>query len=306
MASHGSVQASSLSLRHGIRCVTNAGESVEDVLLDVAERVGHDNIVSASQMNKAVVVFLKDERLVTVLIESGISVSGAFIQVQPLATPTSKVTISNVPPFIPNADIERELSRFGKLASGIKMVPLGCKNAALKHVMSFRRHVFMFLNSQNLNVSFRCMYEGKSYMLYASAGEMRCFECGAFGHVRLSCPNKTEAGPSGSETAVQIDPHVDQVVVVNVENVRNNEEVPTERVINDEVSESVRKDEESSVENELMDDGDVEVQMSETKVDSRIEGRMSRDCVVTRSGRNEDQRRVREVNSCEPKEKIKK
>ncbi|KAA0719420.1 hypothetical protein E1301_Tti015927 [Triplophysa tibetana] len=100
---------------------------------------------------------------------------------------------------------------------------------------------------------------------------------------------------SSGATMTILDPHDDQVVVVNVENVRNNEEVPTERVINDEVSESVRKDEESSVENELMDDGDVEVQMSETKVDSRIEGRMSRDCVVTRSGRNEDQRSVREL-----------
>lgn len=49
MASHVSVQASSLSLSHGIRCVINAGESVEDVLLEVAEKVGHENIVSAPE-----------------------------------------------------------------------------------------------------------------------------------------------------------------------------------------------------------------------------------------------------------------
>lgn len=57
-----------MSLRHGVQCVTNAGESVEDVLLEVAEKVGHENIVSASRMNKAVVIFffffIKDEQLV--------------------------------------------------------------------------------------------------------------------------------------------------------------------------------------------------------------------------------------------------
>lgn len=170
MALHVNVQASSLSLCHDIRCVTNAGESVEDMLLEVAEKVGHVNIFSASQMNKAVVVFLKDEQLVHHLIESRISVSGVFVQVQPLVTPTSTVIISNVPPFIPDTEIEHELTRFGKLASGIRMVPLGCKNANLKHVLSFRWQVFMFLNLHILNVSFRCMYEGRSNM----RAQVRC------------------------------------------------------------------------------------------------------------------------------------
>jgi len=56
---------------------------VEDVLLDVAERMGHDNIISPSLMNKAVVIFLKEEHPVHGLIESGISVSGIFVLVQP-------------------------------------------------------------------------------------------------------------------------------------------------------------------------------------------------------------------------------
>lgn len=119
-------------------------------------------------------------------------VSGAFVIVQPLVSPTIKVIISNVPPFIPDEDIQHELSRYGKFASAIKMVPLGCKHESLKHVLSFRRQVFMFLNAPTLNVSFRCVYEGKSYMLYANTGEMRCFECSSVGHVRLSCPHREE------------------------------------------------------------------------------------------------------------------
>lgn len=61
MASHLDVRTPSLSLRHGIRCITQVGITVEDVLLDVAEQVGHENIISASRMNKAMVVFLKEE-----------------------------------------------------------------------------------------------------------------------------------------------------------------------------------------------------------------------------------------------------
>lgn len=60
----------------------------------------------------------------------------------------------------------------------------------------------MFLNEPTLNISFRCVFEGKSYMMYASTGEMRCFDCGSIGHVRLSCPHRVEseneAGPSNT------------------------------------------------------------------------------------------------------------
>ncbi len=103
--------------------------------------------------------------------------------------------ISNVPPFIPDDEIKRALSCFGKFASPLKTIPLGCKNTALKHVMSFRRQVAMFLNQPDLEVSFRVSYEGKTYMVYASTGSLKCFDCGFVGHKRSACPHK--AGSSG-------------------------------------------------------------------------------------------------------------
>lgn len=198
---------SSLSLRHGVRCVPEAGVSVEEVLEAIGEQVGCDNVVSASRMNKAVVVFLKEQNLTSRLVESGIWVSDVYTVISPLVSQSSRITISNCPPFIPNHDIEKELLRFGKIASGIKTVPLGCKNESLKHVMSFRRQVFMLLNSTALDISFRVMYEGKSYMLYASTGSLKCFECGEIGHKKNACPKTNtennepdteKAGPSGS------------------------------------------------------------------------------------------------------------
>ena len=205
MASLPSGGAPSLSLRHGARCEPAPGTSVEEVLLGVGEQIGCEKIVSASRMNKAVVIFLSSETLVNRLVESGVWVNGVFLTVSPLVAPTVKVTISNVPPFIPNADIERELSRFGRFSGGIRMVPLACKNAGLKHVLSFRRHAFMFLEDPALDVSFRVWHEGRSFMVYATTGGLRCFECGDVGHKRQTCPHKANreeaAGPSTASAA---------------------------------------------------------------------------------------------------------
>ncbi len=172
--------------------------SIEDVLLAVGDKVGHANISSASRMNKAVVLFLKNEKQVKDLIESGIWINEAFVPITPLSAPATKVIISNVPPFIGNEGIIRELTRFGKIAGAVKEIPLGCKNVALKHVLSFRRHAYMFLSSptKTLDVSFRVYHGESSYMLYASTETLRCFECGDIGHKRFSCPHKAR-NPEG-------------------------------------------------------------------------------------------------------------
>lgn len=64
MEAHPSGGVASLSLRHGVRCVPDADSNVEDVLVAVGEQIGYKNIISASRMNKAVVVFLKEESVV--------------------------------------------------------------------------------------------------------------------------------------------------------------------------------------------------------------------------------------------------
>lgn len=197
---------SSLSLRHGVRCVPVADASVEDVLVAVGEQIGFEKIVSASGMNKAIVIFVKEQCLVGRLIESGVWVSGVFCVISPLVSLSTKVPISNVPPFTPNCEIERELLRFGKLASGIKMIPLGCKNQALKHVPSFRRQVFMFLESSSLDIYFRVQHEGKSYMIYVNTGSLKCYECGDIGHKKNVCPHKkqVEINENANETEVAL------------------------------------------------------------------------------------------------------
>lgn len=179
-----------LLLRNGFRCVPEDNSTVEDVLIAVGDQIGHENIVSASRMNQAVVVvFLKEQNLVNRLIVTGLTVNDAFVQLSPLYTLTTKVTVSNIPPFISNDVLQRELAHFGKVVSPFKTVTLGCKHPALKHVASFRRYVYMVLESpeNTLDINFRVKHEGRLYMVYATTGSIRC---GDIGHKRLTCPHK--------------------------------------------------------------------------------------------------------------------
>ena len=191
------------SIRQGVRIVpADSSTTVEVVLLAVGEQVGHDKIVYASRMNRAVVVFLKEVPHVNQLIESGVFIGDTFVQVSPLSVPSTRITVSGVPPFIPNELLEQELRRFGKMASGFKTVSLGCRDPKLKHVQSLRRQVFMFLSSpaQTLDVSFRVKHGEGLYMVYASSGSLKCFECGDVGHKRFACPHRQQgADSSGGE-----------------------------------------------------------------------------------------------------------
>ncbi len=260
--------------------MTPNGVNVEEVLLAVGEEIGYPNIVSASRMNKAVVVFVKEENQVNRLISSGIVVSGDFITVSPLVAPTIKVTVSNVPPFIQNQEIERELLRHGKLASAIKTVPLGCKHEALKHVMSFRRHVFMFLNEQELDVSFRVWHEGRAYMIYANTGNMKCFECGDIGHKRLACPHKVQA----VEEVVR---HNEEVAVNDAENVQSVD-------VEDNEAQGV----EEVVEEKEAQGAEEVVELTKEK-DSRIGAILNDETIIMVANNSEDVENVRPTKSGE-------
>ena len=85
------------SIRQGVRIAPPDGSvSVEEVLLAVGEQVGYDKLSYASRMNKAVVVFLKDELVVHRLIEAGVVIRDLLVQVSPLSVPSTRITVSGV------------------------------------------------------------------------------------------------------------------------------------------------------------------------------------------------------------------
>ena len=69
------------------------------------------------------------------------------MSISPLSTPSTRDVVVNLPLFITDDQIRKELSRFGKSASGFRVLSTGFQADAIKHVVSFRRQVFMFLNN---------------------------------------------------------------------------------------------------------------------------------------------------------------
>ncbi|KAK3572191.1 hypothetical protein QTP86_024863 [Hemibagrus guttatus] len=141
-----------LTRRHGVCAVGNV--------------VGHENIVSASRMNSAIVVFLNDVEKVRKLTQNGIVVNNETILVSPLSSPDKKVMLSNVPPFISDEAIGKELSRYGRMVSPIKKIPLGY---------------------------------GFDYNIFVSSDtDIKCFKCGQSGHLAWACPER-QSDPGVSE-----------------------------------------------------------------------------------------------------------
>ncbi|TWW68802.1 Transposon TX1 uncharacterized 82 kDa protein ORF 1 [Takifugu flavidus] len=197
----GSGDLSRLTRRHGVKVGTGSLYTVEEVALAVGEKIGHGSVKSAARMHGAVVLFVDKVEQANRLVETGISVGGRFEAVLPLTQPSTRITLSNVPPFISDEFLARELARFGKIVSPIKRVLSGCKSPLLKHVVSHRRQVYMILNNraEELNVRFHVKVEEFDYMLYASSSVMKCFGCGEEGHLVRACPGRAGSVPVGSE-----------------------------------------------------------------------------------------------------------
>lgn len=192
MAAPGSGSFNSLTRRHGVKIDSNA--SVEDCGLAVGEEIGHDNVLSASRMNGAVVVFAKTVDLANQLVQNGVVIKGIFTPVLPLSTPSKKVILSNVPPFIPNEVLANLLARHGKIVSPIKMIPIGTKSPLLKHVVSFRRYVYMILQEHldDLDLSLNFRHEDFNYVIFVTTNNIKCFNCGGMGHLIRACPNRVD------------------------------------------------------------------------------------------------------------------
>lgn len=132
---------------------------------------------------------------VATIVEQGVIIKDVLVQAVPLVNPAKKIILSQVPPFISNEMLERELSRHGQLMSPIRSISLGCKSPQLRHVVSFRRQVFMILknNNEELNLVFKFRVDDYDYNVYVTSEKMKCFGCGVEGHLIRSCPEKTAA-----------------------------------------------------------------------------------------------------------------
>ena len=190
--SHTPVETSgSLTRKHAVRCESFDNFTVEQYVTSMAMLVGDESIIAASRMNKSVVIFLSSLDAVEMAIINGLFIDNQMIDVAHMIKPATKVILSNVPPYIPNQLITKELEQYGQVVGRFRAIPLGCKAASLKHVMSFRRQGFILLRggTGNINGLIRIMHDGHPYNIYLSTDEMKCFGCMETGHLRKNCPH---------------------------------------------------------------------------------------------------------------------
>ena len=211
-----------LTRKHALVCVPPEGIATEDIVLSVGKIIGNQNVRAASKMNKKIVVFVSDEKFVHDVVSSGLTTeTGLFILASPMDTPSMRIVISNVPPFITNDKLMCILSRYGTVVSKISMIPLRARDERIKHVMSFRRQVYMILpdrgDDTGLNISFKVTLNKYEYQMYATSASLTCFNCGAFGHVKRFCP-KVSCVKCGEAGHNDTDCEKDMTPVSGVEN----------------------------------------------------------------------------------------
>lgn len=170
-------------------------DSTHDLLMDdylraIADIVGAHNIVYASKIGKnRLCVYLKTDEAVRILVrDQGIAVRGIFVTCRRYISTSVRVLLSSVIPDISNQDLLTELTKYGRIMSPIQNLHIGSSHADLKHVLSFRRVLYMsFKDNTELPESFQLTHDGTIYTIYISRGDITCHKCHQVGHVSRNC-----------------------------------------------------------------------------------------------------------------------
>lgn len=172
--------------------------AIEDVKIkEYIYAIGHlvtpKNIIAASRIsNERICIYLSHKSIVDELLRNHqtIKINEHLINIRRLITPSKKVILSNIPPFIPNETIEQELHKLDiKTASPIYFIKAGISEAEYAHIISFRRFLYVYPQEDPLHLpdSIIINYDDDNYRIFLQFDELKCFKCKEIGHVSSKC-----------------------------------------------------------------------------------------------------------------------
>ena len=198
---HGSV-----SRNNAITLNARADVSIHEYIKALTLTIPPNEILSASRISgQRIAVYLRTKQAVHEAVNQGLNIHNTYVQIVPLVLPTTKLTLSNVYPEIPNHVLNTELSSFCKVVSPVRPIPLGFKESNLSHILSFRRQVQVILPTNVIppdHLNFN--HGGGNYRVFITTDSVKCFSCGEFGHVTRACkkppaPNKQPENKSTTQ-----------------------------------------------------------------------------------------------------------
>ncbi|CAH1113465.1 unnamed protein product [Psylliodes chrysocephalus] len=182
-----------------------------DYVKAIGDIIGPKHISFASRISSnRICIYLGSTELVDNLVKSysTIQVQNLILNIRRLISPTKRILISNVSPFIPHEVIENAVKNLGlHLASRVSFLKAGFSDDEYIHIQSFRRHIYVFPTYDNfeLQTSILISYDGVDHRIFLSTDKMECFICKQIDHISTTCPNAASINILVNQPSKEVD-----------------------------------------------------------------------------------------------------
>lgn len=166
------------------------GIPVGDYIIALGSLLDPSKILFASRIsNNRICVYLESKKVAEELIANHkfIKVNSHNIPIRSFITPSHRLIVWAFP-SLPNNIIVSKLKELDvKPLSEMHYLSAGVQHEKLKHVLSFRRHIFIHQDHPTIPETLEILHEDEKYRVFISLDESRCPICKKFGHDTDNC-----------------------------------------------------------------------------------------------------------------------